>query len=389
MPAQPKFRQDETMNRSQIPRAGNVRARIAFLAVSLLAGTEAFSQSPDFHIYLAFGQSNMEGNGPVPAEDKTNVNPRFQVMAAVNCTNLGRTKGTWYTAVPPLCRCGTGLNPADYFGRTLVDTLPAQIKVGVINVSVAGTRIEIFDKATYQSYIASSADWLKNIAKEYGDNPYGRLVEMAKEAQKTGVIKGLLLHQGESNGGDAQWANKVKVVYDNLVKDLNLDPKTPLLAGDLVSPSTMVQKLPTVLANAKVISSQGLEQTGDGLHFSPKGYREFGKRYAVAMLAILKTQGSTGLGSERAASGYSLGRENLDPRNGMATVTIEIPRRAFVSLKAYTVGGKEIAELAGAEFAAGRHALAFAPKALPAGVSILRMRTDGFSATRRVVIGAD
>ena len=368
---------------------GSVRAGVAFLAVSLLSGGTAFSQSPDFHIYLAFGQSNMEGHGAIPAQDKTGVDARFQVMAAVNCTNLGRTKGSWYTAVPPLSRCNTGLNPGDYFGRTLVDSLPAHIKVGIINVSVAGTRIEIFDKAAYQNYINSSESWLKNIANEYGGNPYGRLVELAKEAQKTGVIKGFLLHQGESNGGDSQWGNKVKTVYDNLVRDLNLDPKTPLLAGDLVRPSTMVQGLPSRVPNAQVISSQGLEEVGDGLHFSAKGYRDFGKRYAVTMLGILRKEGSTGLGTERPVQGFSLGRKIPDPRNGKATVTIEIPRRAYVSLKAYTVGGKEIAELAGTEFAAGKHALAFPPGTLPAGVSVLRMQAGDFSATRRIVLGAE
>lgn len=378
------------MNSRRVSKVGRVRVGIAFLAASILAGADAFSQSPDFHIYLAFGQSNMEGNGPVEAQDKTGVNARFQVLAAVNCTNLGRTKGAWYTAVPPLCRCNTGLNPADFFGRTLVDSLPAHIKVGVINVSVAGTGIELFDKDKYQAYLNTAADWLKNIANEYGGNPYGRLVEMGKEAQKVGVIKGILLHQGESNGGDPQWANKVKIVYDNLIKDLGLDAaKTPLLAGDLVRPSTMVQRLPTVLANSYVISSQGLQERGDGLHFNANGYREFGKRYAATMLEFLKKEGSTGLGADRPAEGYALGRESMDLRSGKAAVTIEIPRRAFVSVKAYSVRGTEIAELAGAEFAAGRHTLAFAPKTVPAGISILRMQADGFSATRRIVLGAE
>ena len=45
----------------------------------------------------------------------------------------GRKKGQWYVAVPPLCRAWTGLTPADYFGRSLVEQLPEDIKVGVIN----------------------------------------------------------------------------------------------------------------------------------------------------------------------------------------------------------------------------------------------------------------
>ena len=59
---------------------------------------------------------------------------------------------------------------------------------------------------------------------------------MARLAQKDGVIKGILLHQGESNNGDKEWPNKVKGIYDNLLKDLNLKAEeVPLLAGELVN----------------------------------------------------------------------------------------------------------------------------------------------------------
>src|SRR6476659_3788247 len=192
---------------------------IGWIAIS----TTCFSQDKKFYIFLCFGQSNMEGNARIEAQDST-VDPRLQVMEAVNCPNLGREKGKWYTAVPPLCRCRTGLTPADYFGRTLVANLPKDVKVGVINVAVAGCKIELFAKDHYQAYADTAPIWMKGIIKEYDGNPYARLVEMAKLAQKDGVIKGILLHQGESNTGDTTWPQKVKFVYDNLLVDLNLKP---------------------------------------------------------------------------------------------------------------------------------------------------------------------
>ena len=93
-------------------------AILALTALSLL-GQNGFAQtpSPDFHIYLAFGQSNMEGNGAVPAAEKTGVNARFQLMAGVNCPALNRTKGTWSTAVPPLCRCASRFFPRNACSR--------------------------------------------------------------------------------------------------------------------------------------------------------------------------------------------------------------------------------------------------------------------------------
>ena len=276
------------------------RKHTSLLIGLILLAMSAFSQDQDFHIYLCFGQSNMEGAGTIEIVDKT-VDSRFKVMEAVDCSNLGRTKGKWYTAVPPLTRCGTGLSPVDYFGRTMIANLPTNVKVGVINVSVGGCKIELFDKVNYTTYVSSITEtWLKNIIAEYSGNPYARLVEMAKLAQKDGVIKGILLHQGESNTGDTQWPAKVKGVYNNLITDLALDPaKVPLLAGEVVhadqggvcaSMNTIIAKLPQTLPNSYVISSSKCTDQTDNLHFNSAGYRKFGTRYAIKMLSLMGIQ---------------------------------------------------------------------------------------------------
>lgn len=267
------------------------------LAAVLWFNTNAFSQDSNFYIFLCLGQSNMEGFPGVEEQDKATVDKRFQVLATVDFPSLRRTKGCWYNAVPPLCRDRTGLCPADYFGRTLVANLPENIRVGVVNVSVAGCKIELFDKDNYQAYASTAAPWMKNIIKEYNGSPYAHLVEMAKLAQKEGVIKGILLHQGESNTNDKEWPAKVKGVYDNLVKDLNLDPASvPLLAGELVnadqqgacaSMNSIIAELPNTIPNSHVISSKGCAGRPDHLHFTPAGYRELGTRYAMKMLSLL------------------------------------------------------------------------------------------------------
>jgi hypothetical protein len=261
-----------------------------------ILGIKAFSQDPDFYIFLCFGQSNMEGNARIEAQDTT-VDNRFQVMETIDCPNLGRTKGNWYTAVPPLCRCHTGLTPADYFGRTLVANLPKNVRVGVINVSIGGCKIELFDKDHYESYAATAPAWMINMIKEYDGNPYARLIEMAKLAQKDGVIRGILLHQGESNTNDTLWPKKVKVVYDNLMKDLNLNSDAvPLLAGELVnadqrgacaSMNSIIATLPQSIPNSYVIPSNGCTSAPDHLHFTAEGYRVLGNRYAARMLSLL------------------------------------------------------------------------------------------------------
>ncbi|QCR22367.1 sialate O-acetylesterase [Pontibacter sp. SGAir0037] len=268
---------------------------LTLLVVMLMISTAAFSQDKNFHIYLCFGQSNMEGHTKFEPQD-TIGDKRFKVLEAVDCPNLGRKKGEWYTAVPPLSRCNTGLTPADYFGRTLVAGLPENVTVGVINVAVGGCKIELFDKNNHESYVATAPDWMKGALAPYENNPYGRLVEMAKLAQKRGVIKGILLHQGESNTGDAEWPAKVKGVYENLLKDLGLEAASvPLLAGEVVgakengacaSMNAIIATLPTVIPTAHVISSEGCTALPDRLHFTAEGYRELGKRYGEKMLAL-------------------------------------------------------------------------------------------------------
>jgi hypothetical protein len=270
------------------------------LAALLWFNTNAFSQDPNFYIFLCLGQSNMEGFPGVEEQDKAAVDKRFQLLAAVDFASLGRTKGNWCDAVPPLCRGRTGLCPADYFGRTMVASLPAELRVGVVNVSVAGCKIELFDRDNYQTYASTAAPWMKNIIQEYDGNPYAHLVEMAKVAQKDGVIKGILLHQGESNTNDKQWPTRVKRIYDNLIEDLNLRAEAvPLLAGELVnadqqgacaSMNSIIAELPKTIPNSYVISSKGCACRPDHLHFNPAGYRELGRRYAVQMLSLLGCQ---------------------------------------------------------------------------------------------------
>ena len=265
-------------------------AALAFAPIKLMAQPD-----PNFHIYICIGQSNMEGNPRPEAQDLENVSPRFLTMQSVDCGD--NKMGEWRTAVPPLARCSTGLTPADYFGRTMVQNLPEEVKVGVVMVAVAGCSIDMFDKDKCASYTASAADWMKNIANEYGGNPYNRLIELCKKAQQDGVIKGILLHQGESNTNDENWPANVKKVYDDILSDLGLEAGSiPLLAGEVVSAdqkgvcaghNNVIQKLPETLPQAIVIPAYGCPAGRDRLHFNVKGVRELGRRYAGAMLGTM------------------------------------------------------------------------------------------------------
>jgi hypothetical protein len=278
-------------------KLSSIIAFIIFLASACAFAQEAKKPDPNFFIYLCFGQSNMEAGARPEAQDLGALDPRFQMLAAVDNPRLNRKMGQWYTATPPINRPENNMGPVDWFGRNMVESLPKEYRVGVINVSVAGAGIELWDKDNWEKYLDTREQWMRNIVNQYNGSPYKRLVEMAKIAQKDGVIKGILLHQGESNSSDKEWSNKVKMIYDNMMKDLNLKPEeVPLLAGELKSKeengvcyafnTDILPNLPKVLPNAHIISSKGVKGILDPWHFNTEGMRELGKRYAQEMLKV-------------------------------------------------------------------------------------------------------
>ena len=265
---------------------------IALLALPFSRMTAAVD--PNFYIFLCFGQSNMEGAARPEAQDLASPGPRFLLMPAVDFPEKGRKMGEWCEASAPLCRPNTGLTPADWFGRTLMASLPENIKIGVIHVAIGGIDIKGFLPDSIDNYVKTKApNWMKGMLEAYDNNPYKRLVTLAKKAQKDGVIKGILMHQGETNTGDPKWAGMVKQVYDNLCGDLNLKPEeVNLYAGNIVQAGgkgvcigckKQIDELPLTLHTSQVISSDDCTNGPDRLHFDAAGYRELGCRYGEAV----------------------------------------------------------------------------------------------------------
>ena len=277
------------------------------LAMILLCGRASAAVDPNFYIFLCFGQSNMEGNARPEAVDYASPGPRFLLMPAVDYVeprngrvsesdNIWKTrkKGEWCEASAPLCRQNTGLTPADWFGRTLVASLPDNIKIGVIHVAIGGIDIKGFLPDSIPNYVEKKAPgWMKGMLAAYDNNPYKRLVELAKKAQKDGVIKGILMHQGETNTGDPKWAGMVKQVYENLCGDLQLKPEeVNLYVGNIVQADgkgvcigckKQIDELPQTIHTSQVISSDNCSNGPDRLHFDAAGYRELGYRYGEAV----------------------------------------------------------------------------------------------------------
>ncbi len=283
----------------------NLKKMIAVAGVAAGFSLFAFSgvnaaPDPNFHIYIAYGQSNMEGNA---TNFDKNVDgkehPRVKMFATTSCSNLGRpTVGEMYPAVPPMFKCNAGLSPADWFGRNMADSLP-DVTIGIIPVAQGGTSIRLFDPDDYANYLRSAESWLQSGAKAYGNdgNAMGRIIEVAKKAQEKGVIKGIIFHQGETDGGMSNWEQIVKKTYEYMLDQLGLKAEeTPFVAGEMVDGgsckgfNTRVHNLSKYIVNFSYASSKGYGSKGDGLHFTVEGYRGMGQRYAQEMLKLINVE---------------------------------------------------------------------------------------------------
>ena len=406
---------------------------------ALMAVSAHAAPDPNFHIYLAFGQSNMEGQGDIGSQDKS-VDERFQVMwAADNGSCSGKSKGKWATAVPPLAHCqGAKLGPTDYFGRTMVEKTDPQIKVGVIVVAVAGCSIQLFDKDGYANYARSQQSWMTQRINDYGGNPYGRMIEMAKKAQEDGVIKGIIFHQGETDAGDGQWPSKVKKVYDNIIKDLGLGNDIPFLAGEVLRSGSSsgannnISKLPQQSSNFYVVSAEGFNQAlGDGqnVHFTSQEYRDFGKRYGEKMVSVLgdkikpvataasssseapKSSSEAASSSSAVASSSSRSHHRSSDSQGpgssatiaiavqdvsrsllvgrvafdgnMLQVPLTVAHAGVVNVRLYSVLGNEVANITDV-VNTGSNSVQISRKNIPSGVYMLNIQMGSSHVTKRI-----
>ena len=281
----------------------------------------------EFHVYLAFGQSNMQGPGQIRPQDREGVSDRFKIMSVVagRYASEYRTKGEWYRAVPPLIipdnglvnylGLNIGLTPIDYFGRTLVNNIPKDITVGVIAVANGDMALAAFHKTKGDDYYRGkntiggrpSQTEMQGMSryKSAGyKNMYDAVIQNAKLAQRAGgIIKGIIVHQGESGPGlnNIDWDELFQEIYDDMLADLKLASNSvPVLLGQTwnggsgntggaLSSNDRIQSL---VPSAWIISSVGCTgRTGQGqpdnIHFGSEGLQLLGTRYGEKMLELI------------------------------------------------------------------------------------------------------
>lgn len=233
---------------------------------------QAARPDPEFHLYLLMGQSNMAGRGPVDDASKV-VHPRV--------LKLDRSRA-WVPATDPLHfdKPVAGVGPGLTFGRKMADANP-KVRIGLIPCAVGGTSIGVWqpgqeDKTTHT-------------------HPYDDMLERAKVAMRSGVLKGVLWHQGEADVRNPGYGKRLTELIARLRQDLSA-PDLLFIASELtpLNPGNAeaVAAFNAVLRDLSVpdygwVSGAGLEHKGDKLHYNTASARLLGQRYAEKMQTLL------------------------------------------------------------------------------------------------------
>ncbi len=253
---------------------------LAWLALAGLTVSRAVAQEPSpvaaeqLDLFLLVGQSNMAGRGELAPEDRV-ASPRVLALSA---------QGAWVPAIDPLhfdkpAAVGVGLGRT--FGIEIAQTSP-QVTVGLIPCAVGGSPIDAWTPGTHYPPTNS--------------HPWDDAIRRARLAMRSGQLKGILWHQGES---DAQpgLADAYQAKLDDLIarfrKELG-DENVPFIVGQMGQfpeqpwdeakrqVDRAHRELPTRVRHTAFVSSDGLTHKGDEVHFDAAGYRELGRRYAQA-----------------------------------------------------------------------------------------------------------
>ena len=232
-------------------------------------------------VFIMAGQSNMAGRGFVEPKDTLHNNRIFTINSS---DQLIYAKEPLHFYEPSL----TGLDIGKSFGEEIIKKIPDSISVLVIPTAVGGSSI---------------GQWIEN--KTHRNVAlFANFNDKMKLAQKYGVVKGILWHQGEN---DTNEAATIKIYDKNLgiliskFREVANDQHLPVIIGELGNYSNNKENWSQLNSKildfsktdslVRVVSSNDLTDKGDQLHFDSESIRLFGKRFAEKFFEINPVQG--------------------------------------------------------------------------------------------------
>lgn len=182
----------------------------------------------------------------------------------------------------------------DSFGKTIAETAKGK-RIGFVTVTLPVSPIIAFDKQNYRNYVSNvTVESNKKALEKYDNNPYGKLVSMARSAQNKGVVKGILLQQDGIDNYNEAWLKRMRRIYYDIVGDLSLDStKVPLLIGEVghaeyggkyAAANETYGKMHKVLQYSFVVSSANCPLADNKIYYSKEGLENLGRKFAIKAL---------------------------------------------------------------------------------------------------------
>lgn len=182
----------------------------------------------------------------------------------------------------------------DSFGKTIAETAKEK-RIGFVTVTLPVSPIIAFDKQNYRNYVSNvTVESNKKALEKYDNNPYGKLVSMARSAQNKGVVKGILLQQDGIDNYNEAWLKRMRRIYYDIVGDLSLDStKVPLLIGEVgraeyggkyAAANETYGKMHKVLQYSFVVSSANCPLADNKIYYSKEGLENLGRKFAIKAL---------------------------------------------------------------------------------------------------------
>jgi len=237
-----------------------------------------------FHLYLLAGQSNMAGRGKVAEADRKPM-PRVFML---------NKQGQWVPAVDPMHfdKPAAGVGLGRTFAAEMLKSLPPDVSIGLIPAAAGGSAIDSWTPGGYHDQTKS--------------HPWDDAVKRTRIALQSGTLKGILWHQGESDGNA-----KLSGTYETKLHDLIArfrkefqSPSLPVVVGQLGQFAdnpppdenrrrvmNVIQATPEKVPHTSFVNSDGLGHNGDKVHFNAEAYRELGRRYAEALKRLVGGRG--------------------------------------------------------------------------------------------------
>ena len=262
----------------------SMRTRLMLLASCLLmactprgVATTGSPLSPRMELFLLAGQSNMAGRGRVEDQDRVVHDRVFMLDRQL----------AWVPATDPVHfdKSVAGVGPGRSFGLDVAAVDPTGV-VGLVPTAVGGSPISSWEPGAVDPATRT--------------HPYDDAIVRARAAMRSGTLKAVLWHQGESDGHEATsllYDARLRALIARFRSDLGA-PDLPFIIGQLgrfdkgpwsaakVRVDSAHRAIAAQVHNVAYVSSEGLTDRGDTIHFDSPSARELGRRYAKAYFAL-------------------------------------------------------------------------------------------------------